>query len=55
MSLIEYVLVSTRDQRVEIWSRQEGHWERTTYLPPVQIPLTTINLPVSFEALYLGV
>lgn len=54
-SLVEYVLVSTRDQRVEIWTRHEGHWERTTHLPPAQIPLTTINLLVSFEALYLGV
>jgi Uma2 family endonuclease len=24
-SLVEYVLVSTRDQRVEIWIRREGH------------------------------
>jgi hypothetical protein len=55
MSLIEYVLVSTRDQRVEIWTRHEGHWERTTYLPLAQIPISTINLLAFFEDLYLGV
>ncbi|MGH2390866.1 MAG: Uma2 family endonuclease [Chloroflexota bacterium] len=54
-SLMEYVLVSTRDQRVEIWIRREGRWERTTYLPPATVPFTTINLHASFETLYLGV
>jgi Uma2 family endonuclease len=54
-SLMEYMLVSTRDRRVEIWTRHEGRWERTTYLPPDQVPLASIDLAVTFEALYLGV
>ncbi len=54
-SLREYVLVSTRDQRVEVWTRHDGHWERTTYLPPVQIPLSSIDLSVSFSSVYDGV
>jgi Uma2 family endonuclease len=54
-SLAEYVQVSARDRRVEVLTRQEGHWERTTYLPPAQIPFAPIDLSVSFDLVYAGV
>jgi Uma2 family endonuclease len=56
-SLEEYVLVNTKNQRVEIFRRNEqGGWHFQTHTPNcASFPLATLNLSVAFDELYADV
>ncbi|NEO87679.1 MAG: Uma2 family endonuclease [Spirulina sp. SIO3F2] len=55
-SLEEYVLVNTKQQRVEIFRRAErGLWLLQSYYPPEPIELQSLDLRVEFAELYADV
>ena len=54
-SVAEYVLVSTTDQRVEVYARREKTWELSIHEAGQEVVLASIEVRLSVEELYRGV
>ena len=51
----EYVLVSQKEPRVEVWRRNEGSWVRDEAGPGQRLTLTSIGCEVVVDELYQGI